>query len=321
MGRVRLIWTSSRLTSRDGRLRVFWWGPERLDVTRHVLPLSIYRTPGLSTAFADRLPGVFCLWAGRVYTVGVNREKFLSSLAILAVVGITVGYFAMQTPEEIRVVSLDGVVTVTGLARQTQPFQIEAGRTVMAPLLGESYVLKPDLIVLDEPAVLAFALDETVSANSDSLELFRFHPSLKMWELMSSVIARTDELLAVETTQLGEFAIGVTPEFVAPIFSNVYSELLVLAPVETVGYEISVGYARLDQETVRLAEVGEIGGCDGMIGVGDGESLSRLERQVQVEINNQPELVTMVFMAEWFTSSAGGCERGVELKPNVSPSL
>ena len=244
-------------------------------------------------------------------------ERVLSGLAVAAVLLITVGYFTAHNPEDAYVASGDGVLTVTGLARQTQPLQVTQARAVQAPLLGFTYQLEPEGVVLDEPAVVSFAVSDIESSMVENLQVFRFHPSLEMWESVTPVVAHTNEVLAVETSTLGEFAVGTMPHFEPPVFANVYDQLRAEAPADAVGYEIAVGVTTADEETLRLLSVGESGGCGGAVRVGDGELLSRLERKASVAMGNNDVTMTFVFVTRWFTSTAGGCKKDELLRPVV----
>jgi hypothetical protein len=242
-------------------------------------------------------------------------ERLLSSLAVGAVIMITAGFFILVEPEEFQKSSSDGVVTVTGLARQTQPLQVELGDKLRLPLLGSAYALTPDSLILDEPAVIAFKVSDREPEVVSGLSIYRLHPDLQMWERVSPVVSHTDEILAVETSQLGSFALGDQAEFVAPVFANVYEELRAMAPAQAVGYETAVGYKQRDRETLRLTDIGEAGGCNGTVRVGDGQEISQLEREATVDIAGEQQRLTFVFVTRWFTASSGGCAATEPLKP------
>lgn len=237
----------------------------------------------------------------------MRLENLLSTFAVVAVAVVSVGFLAASEPEESRITSADGVVTVAGLARQTQPLAVAASTAVKAPLLGDSYTVTPDGVTLDEAAVIGFKLLPEQVVQAESLGVYRFHQPLAMWEPVSPVVANTNQLLAVETRQLGNFALGNVPAFKPPVFANVYDELRAKAPADAVGYETAVGFTELDHELIRLPELGESGGCGGVVRVGDDESISRSERAATVDINGLSEKVTFVFVTRWFTSSTGGC--------------
>lgn len=248
----------------------------------------------------------------------MNSERLLSAVAVLAVIVISAGFFISSEPEASSVTSADGVVTVTGLARQTQPLTIASNAAVASPLLGASYIVAPDSITLDEPAVIAFNMEAYSRVTDPSLaSIYRFHRGLDMWEPVAPVVANTNEVLAVETSQLGEFAVGVAPVFEAPVFANVYDELRTMAPDNAVGYETAVGFYEdfHDHELVRLMQLGEHGGCGGAVRVGDGEASSRLERKATVEIDGESRTLSFVFVTRWFTSSNGGCTQAEPLLP------
>ncbi|HRH31909.1 MAG TPA: hypothetical protein PLK06_01150 [bacterium] len=245
------------------------------------------------------------------------QEKIFSTLAVVAVIVITAGFFIAAEPEESSITTEDGVVTITGLARQTQPLVVNQTETVRAPLFGTAYSVKPDEVTLDEAAVVAFRITPEDRESVADLGIYRFHQSLQMWELVAPVVAHTDEVIAVEARQLGLFAVGLAPEFEAPVFANVYDELRSQAPADAVGYEIAVGYAEPEHEILRLLSLGEHGGCGGAVRVGDGESLSRLDRDATVKIQDVERQVTFTFVTRWFTSSMGGCDAQAPLSPLV----
>jgi hypothetical protein len=245
----------------------------------------------------------------------MQRDNLFSTLAVAAVILITAGFLVAVEPEESSINSEDGVVTVTGLARQTQPLSIRSNTAVAAPLLGSSYLVSPAGVTLDEPAVIAFSILDDQQAQAAMLGVYRFHAQLEMWEPVAPVVANTDELLAVETSQLGEFAIGDVPVFETPVFANVYDQLRSMAPVNAVGYETAVAFTEKDHEIIRLLSSGENGGCGGTVRVGDGESVSRLEREAVVEIEDQQVPLAFVFVTRWFTSSSGGCQADELLSP------
>lgn len=247
----------------------------------------------------------------------MSREKTFSTLAVAAVTVITAGFFIAAEPEESSITTPDGVVTITGLARQTQPLLVRQANPVRAPLFGSAYSVRPDEVTLDEAAVVAFQITPEDKEKVADLGIYRFHPSLQMWEPVAPVVAHTDEVIAVEARQLGLFAVGLVPQFEAPVFANVYDELRAQAPKDAVGYEIAVGYAEPEHETVRLLSLGENGGCGGAVRVGDGESLSRLDRDATVKIDDIETRVTFTFVTRWFTSSAGGCDAQAPLRPLV----
>lgn len=247
----------------------------------------------------------------------MSQEKFFSTLAVAAVIVITAGFFIAAEPEESSITTPDGVVTITGLARQTQPLTVERMNAVRAPLFGHAYSVKPDEVTLDEPAVVAFQVTPQDQPSIADLGIYRFHSSLQMWEPVAPVVAHTNELIAVEARQLGVFAVGIVPQFEAPVFANVYEELRTKAPADAVGYEIAVGYAESDHEILRLLSLGESGGCNGVVRVGDGESLSRQDREARVAIDGIDTQVTFTFVTRWFTSTTGGCDAQTPLRPLV----
>lgn len=235
-------------------------------------------------------------------------EKFFSGVVVTSVILVTLGYFIAVDPEDTQVSSPDNVLTLLGVTRQTQPWRIETLDAVALPQATVAYHVKPDGIVLDEPIAVSFRTD------SERVSPYKLHPDLHMWEPISGV-TRTPDALTFSTSQLGTLVLADVPQVAAPVFSDVYDTLRVQAPRDAVGYEIAVGFSLPDQDVVRLMTAGEQGGCGGTVRVGDGEELSRLERQVVLDIDHEQRPVTIVFVTRWFTSSVRGCTPDEPLTP------
>jgi len=109
----------------------------------------------------DRVVGCVAL---RDFGDGLEEIRSLAVLADMSGQGI--GSMLVQAalafaadPEVTSVESPDGILTVEGLSRVTQPFTIDltdpAGGDV---LIGPIYDISPSQIVLDEPVALTFEL-------------------------------------------------------------------------------------------------------------------------------------------------------------------
>ena len=222
----------------------------------------------------------------------------------------TLGFLVQSEPENTNITSSDNQLSVTGTARSTQPIAINVGQAVAAPLLGKQYEITPAEITLDRPATLTFALP--VDKNSDSLAVFRYQPTFMMWEPLATSEA-TESGLATEVSTLGAFALGKVETVTAPEFLAAEDDLRALAPANTVGYEIAIGYARNNSPTLRLPSLGETGGCGGQVRTGDGAVQSMVTREVQVPVDDVLTTVTFVFVSSWVTSSQGGCAEAAPL--------
>lgn len=244
------------------------------------------------------------------------RGIVIGVVAFLLAVGT--GYFVVaRDPEDTFTQSADGVVTVSGKARASQPFAItsephEAARTV----LGDTrYVLAPQDVYLDVPAVVTFRLDQ-LNLPAEAVTVYRYRPELLVWEPVLDTVTHTDEIIALETRELGVFALGTYETVAAPDFVSVYDALREQAPEHALGYTITVSYAREGEAPIRLLNVGEQGGCNGAVLPGEYEARSRDERTANVLVNDVQTTVTFSFLAQWFVADEQSCPEGMPFKPS-----
>ncbi len=302
------------VTARLPKIRremVGWSKPFIVTVERCHVSFPAFRSRLGLSAEGERGPIFYFL----SYTCSMKRESVLFLVVGVVVAIVTISFIFSSEPEELKVSSSDGVVTVTGLARQTQTLEVLGGPGVKEPLLGPSYDILPADLVLDLPVTVTFKLDPL--KNNANIKLYRYNENLLMWEMIDKELLRDDERVAVEAPALGRFALGTREDFAAPVFASTYDDLKNLAPEQAVGYEILVGYTEDKHETVRLTGQGEVGGCGGLAQASDGQEQSRLEREVNVGDDEDRRLITFVFMATWFTSSQGGCEADQALSPKL----
>jgi hypothetical protein len=86
-----------------------------------------------------------------------------------------------------------------------------------------------------------------------------------------------------------------------------------LAPEETVGFEMAVGYRLNSGEAIQLPEA-YVGGCGGVVQKGRTEEYSTKVQSANVLVDGVSTEVQFSFVARWFLGDAG-CEEGEILSP------
>jgi hypothetical protein len=251
-----------------------------------------------------------------LYTL--SMKSFRRAFGMFAVVVLLVsGFFIFSSdPEEREVVSEDGVVTITGLTRTSQNFSVEVDRAAMVgdPLRGAVYQVGPEHMVVDAPVILSFAKQEN-SGTHDATAVYQWNASLGMWEIVHAVVANTRDVLAVQVTSLGSFALGVVPKVDAPIMLASYDALHAKAPTGARGYHIAVAYRVPHGVFARLPNAGEIGGCNGRVGAGDRTEYSSTSATMNVMVNDVLTPVEFSMVSEWAVSGDGtGCADGAAMR-------
>jgi hypothetical protein len=228
-------------------------------------------------------------------------ETILSGAFVVGVAALSLGFFFSKEPEYVTAGSEDGVLTIRGVARESQPFSVETiGHNMSLPLIGMQYTVGPAGVTLDVPVGLTMRFTEPGQE-----AIYHLDEKRQMWEEMKAVTGVASDSVSIETDELGEFSLGTKEEVTAPEFLSVYDELLSFAPKNAVGYETSVGYRHDGGSIVRLEGQGETGGCGGIMGTGDGEELSTKERTANVLVNDVETPVTFVFRTRFLTASNG----------------
>lgn len=235
-------------------------------------------------------------------TFRMKRSYFFTVL-LIAIAVISIIVLIIKIPEESSVVSQDGLVTVSGLARQSQQFIISTPVAKESNILfGSVYKIEPSMIALEEPATISWIIK---NAQPDlGVQLYYFDQDLEMWTMVNRVIDRADGLMVVEVDQLGFFTLGTnTPLLDLPDFDDQLLSIIELAPENTVGYEMAVAY---DYGLGPLIQISEtvIGGCGGVVEIGNSEEIS------------QVEYLSYSIIARWFVSDLAGCDLGKNLEPS-----
>ncbi len=239
---------------------------------------------------------------------------YVVTLIILIIAASLVAIFAPK-PEETTAVSADGVLTLFGLTRDTQPFSIDLSNQDGGEFLENTfYIVEPRGIVLEVPALLTF----DVSSFEREVDVFWYAEDFMMWEELATARSASGEL-SIEIDRLGSFALGSSANIIAPTFAHQYDELLNMAPSGAVGFEMATGYSIEGSPMLFIDGTERVGGCAGIVGRSNTEERTMLSQDLIVPVEGIDTLVTFSFVAEWFVSSDVGCSEGkvLEIEENL----
>lgn len=223
---------------------------------------------------------------------------------IALIAGMSALLLLREDPEYIVRASDDGIVTLTGMTRETQALAIVAGD----PLTGAVFA-GPTYRIGDEGVVLDADMHVTFKARAGEVA-YRYRADVAAWEAVDDVTF-VDGLLTFATPKLGTYALGVAETVTPPEFIATYDALRADAPENAVGYVMHVAYARPDEPPIVLEGVGEQGGCGGAVLPGNTWATSQATRTANVLVNDVRTTVTFWFRATWSLAD-GGC---AELSP------
>lgn len=243
-----------------------------------------------------------------------RTSPLIIAASLLVAVATTFVIFA-GAPEEVRVSSPDGMVDVSGLARDALPFLIEPGaKAGGSVLLGSVYSIEPSQIRLESPVAIKLSLTG-LNVESSALAIYRFDDDLNLWGTVLPVTEQTSDFLEVETDRLGKFSLGYAKVLQAPNFLTTFEQLLAMAPDGTVGYKITTGYQlSADEPIIALSGSTEVGGCGGVVSQGNRQEKSERRQTTRVLVDDVQTDVMFYFLAEWFVSDLTSC-------PQDSPLL
>lgn len=251
-----------------------------------------------------------------MYTGAMSRQRsapFMFVLAILLFAGV---FVVLNIPEAQGVQSDDGALTVTGLARSGETIAVstDATATIGDPLLGMIYRVEPSDHVLAAPIVLSFAKRKDLGT-ADATTVYQWNTNLGMWIPLASVVADTNDVLAVEVMSLGDFAVGADPMVEVPSLLSAQDTLKTKSPAGTRGYRFSTSYTLPGGVPVDWPDAQVIGGCGGRVGSGDRTEYSSTAQTVTVPVNDVQTAVTFTVVAEWIVAADGsGCSASAPLK-------
>lgn len=231
---------------------------------------------------------------------------------------LTLSIVFLPDPEVRTLVSDDGLLTVSGLARQTQEISLVTRDEALGiPLVGRAYDVLPSGLTLDTPLTLILPLRDLGLAEDVPVHLYTYDETSGFWSGISEPVKTNDGLLIATTPSTGRYAVGIRQDVNAPEFLSMYDELRRLAPKNTRAYDIVVGY-RVDDSGpfIVLPESGESGGCGGVFREGSSRVASELSRTAVVNIDDVATPATFVFFATWIVDEqSGGCPAEALLSP------
>jgi hypothetical protein len=240
----------------------------------------------------------------------MKKSQQLASFGFVVALMMFVGmFFVMNIPESHAVRSADGAVTVSGLTRESQQMSasVDASVAIGEPLLGMAYRIEPSGVALDAPVVLSFTRSADLGT-LDATVVYQWNAVLGMWVPLSNVVADTAELLSVQVSTLGDFALGSVPTIDAPTLLTTRDTLLKKAPTGTRGFRIAESYKTPTGVSTQLPNADVIGGCGGRVGAAERQEYSSSSATVNVLVDDVQTEVNFSLVAEWAVSGDGtGC--------------
>ncbi|MFH1611096.1 MAG: hypothetical protein ABIA83_00640 [Patescibacteria group bacterium] len=231
----------------------------------------------------------------------MKSHIFFILLAVIAIAGVSVAFCIIQEPEYVQIKSDDGIVNIEGLTRQS--------RDVTVAVLGDySYQIEPSSASFQQPLTLTFNLSQT-HFNS-TIAVYKYNQDLMMWEAVSSAIDPSAEEVVLEQSELGKYTIKQYSVIDAPDFVDTFDSVLTMAPKNTVGYELAVGFIDSNGSVIRISKKTQLGGCDGIVAHGNREELSQMERKTRVYVDSVEQEVDFLIIGRWFVDDEIGCKGG-----------
>lgn len=238
------------------------------------------------------------------YTSCMQRGTIARIASMLFIGAASAALLLRADPEYVTAVSENGVLTVTGFAR-------EGGVTVTQSVgdAGDEYVVVSGAVDRTLPLQLRFALlSGSSSARQEDVDVLWYDETDNMWKWQGADIV--DGFLVLRTMRLGRFALAAKQFVDAPDFVAVYDALVKQRPEGTIGYRIAVGYQIADGPMIRLDDEGEYGGCGGAVQPGAATAYAAESRTVHVLVNDVQTPVTFTFLAMWEVSRDVSCPEG-----------
>ncbi|MBU1126524.1 MAG: hypothetical protein ABH826_02140 [Patescibacteria group bacterium] len=217
-------------------------------------------------------------------------------------------YFFVAMPGTELIKSADGKLIIEGSKADLAEMTIEEYPIFTVDNLDTTAYEVASPIELADEITLYFDMRDRQDA--DQVDVFVLDPVFDMWTWQKGELK--DGLLSISTDQPGWFTTGRRQEINLPDFSADLPAILEHAPLETVGFNIALGYFSEEMHETLLNESMFQGGCAGRVEKGSGFDSSRIEKQSNVLIDEQEENVIFVFIAEWWLKD--GCKAGEDLE-------
>jgi hypothetical protein len=226
-------------------------------------------------------------------------------LIVFVIAGVSVAFLFIKDPEYIQIQSNDGIVVVSGNMRESDAVTINE-------LENYSYLIEPSSGSLEEQITISF--DVSLTDFKVPIAIFKFNEDLFMWEAISPMFDPLAGNISVDTLELGKFALRQYIMIDAPDLVSSFDEVLSMAPENTVGYELSVGFVSDDSSIIRISNKTQLGGCNGVVSRGSHEELSRVERTIRAFVDSIEREVEFVVIGRWFVDDLSGCDVSNELR-------
>jgi hypothetical protein len=230
---------------------------------------------------------------------------FLSIIAAVLIIG-ALWFVIADEPEEVLVISEDGILSLRGVARESQPFTItqEGPRDLMGDV-GVVYHVEPDEIDLEAPVTIEMRLDHL--ENPDRYTPHRYNLDFHVWVTMN---AEERDAYRFKTTSNRTGYISLLPyeEIDVPNFLTTQDALLELAPLGTVGFEMVSGAGEEGGPMIQTKGKVKLGGCGGQFKGGNRTETSTMRETAHVLMGDMDREIEFLFTARWQIDEGGGCE-------------
>ncbi len=231
-------------------------------------------------------------------------------IAIILIFGISLVFLIDKNePEHYSVVSEDGIVSIEGSVRSNIDIEIEVQEVAGSESLPwPVYFITPEKAVLESPLTLIFDVSSLEQEDPDKAVVYRYDENLMMWQNSGVILERDTSKISVEIDKLGYYTLGHEFNFEILEQKLLIDEVLALAPEGTVGYEINVGFAPVDDVMIQVPGILYSGGCFGGVHGGDRIERSMKSYTAPILLNDSMMNVEISLIAEWFVCGVKLCE-------------
>ncbi len=237
----------------------------------------------------------------------MNRTSVYFVIVLIMIALTSIIILSVGDPELSVIKNEDGSLTITGLTRESQNIQIQTLGSFL-------YRVEPSGGVLSEPLELTFDLTGAKD-RSFQTAVYWYDEEALMWKVVSEPIDESQNSVSVERYEFGLFSVKEYIEIDAPDFVSTYDELLEMAPDDTVGYRIEVGFLSDDGSAIKVPGATQTGGCGGVVLSGNATEMSQLEDSARIFVNDVETVVDFIFVGLWFVNDDGGCVDELILEP------
>ncbi|MDP3985489.1 MAG: hypothetical protein Q8P82_01880 [bacterium] len=195
-----------------------------------------------------------------------------SKAAVFAIAAVAVFAVFARAPEEVRVVSADGRMAITGAApRSIGPFSIRENDDLSAgartAVVSPIYSITPSDVLLPQPLRIEYQYgDIPIEQNPLAITLARYHAAMARWEPVPTQVDFRRAVVYADVRIFSDWALLRIEDLKIPESVDVAADrLIAAAPADAVGFLLDVEYARVPEDFVLLRPAYRVGGCRGLL--------------------------------------------------------